>query len=53
MEHNAHMRRGIELLNRNCVVVEDEVDANQPAKVQWNFHTSAGIQIADDKRSGD
>jgi hypothetical protein len=45
------VRRGIELLNRNCVVVEDEIDANQPAKVQWNFHTTAGVQLSDDKRS--
>jgi len=49
--HNAKVWRGIELLNRNAVVVQDEVDAPQPVKVQWNLHTTAGIQIADDGRS--
>jgi hypothetical protein len=45
------VRRGIEMLNRNAVVVEDEVSANQPVKVQWNLHTTAGVQISDDGRS--
>ena len=44
------VRRGIELLNRNAVVVEDEVEANKPVKVQWNLHTMAGVQISDDGR---
>ena len=47
------VRRGIELLNRNAVVVEDEVDAKTPVKIQWNLHTTAGIQISDDKRSAE
>jgi hypothetical protein len=47
----ARVRRGVELLNRNAVVVEDEVNAEHPVKVQWNLHTTATIKIADDKRS--
>src|SRR5581483_7269463 len=47
----AKVRRGVELLNRNTVVVEDEIESPQPIKVQWNLHTIAGVKIADDKRS--
>jgi hypothetical protein len=49
----AKVRRGIELLDRNAVVVEDEVETQQPAKVQWQMHTAAVIQIADDKRTAE
>jgi hypothetical protein len=49
----ARVRRGIELLNRDTVVVEDEVDANRSVKVQWNLHTTAGITLSDDKRSAE
>jgi hypothetical protein len=50
---SARVRRGIELLNRNTVVVEDEIDAQHPVKVQWNLHTTAALQISDDKRSAE
>ena len=49
----ARVKRGIELLHRDTVVIEDEVDADHPVKVQWNMHTRAGIQISDDKRSAE
>src|SRR5205823_3703899 len=39
--------RGVELLNRNTVVIEDEVRAEQGAAVTWNFHTPARVQIDD------
>ncbi|HEX3355581.1 MAG TPA: heparinase II/III family protein [Tepidisphaeraceae bacterium] len=45
--------RGIELLNRSTIVVEDEVETPKPVKVQWNLHTPAQIKIAADKLSAD
>jgi Heparinase II/III-like protein len=45
--------RGIGLLNRSTVVVEDEVEAPKPVKVQWNFHTQAKIEIGGDGRAAE
>jgi len=37
-------RRGIALLDRGQVLVQDEVQAAQPVEVVWNFHTQARIE---------
>jgi hypothetical protein len=41
--------RGIELLDRRRVVVQDEIDAAKPVEVVWNFHTRATIAIEGEK----
>lgn len=40
-------QRGIALLNRKQVLVQDELEAAQPAAVRWNFHTRAKIELQD------
>ena len=37
--------RGIAVLDRRQVLVEDEIEADRPVEVTWNFHTSAHIDI--------
>lgn len=37
--------RGVELLDDNRVVIEDEIEAANPVEVVWNFHTRAEIHI--------
>ena len=39
-------RRGVALLNRRQVLVQDEVEAAGPVDIVWNFHTLAGIALA-------
>jgi hypothetical protein len=36
--------RGVALLDRRRVLVQDEVDAVEPAEVVWNFHTAARVE---------
>jgi hypothetical protein len=38
-------RRGIALLERKQVLVQDEVQAAGPVEIVWNFHTRAQVQI--------
>lgn len=37
--------RGIELLERRRVLVQDEIQTEQPVRITWNFHTPAKIQL--------
>lgn len=37
--------RGMALLDRKQVLVEDEVELNRPVNVIWNFHTRAQIHL--------
>ncbi len=39
------VRRGIAMLEKKCLVVQDEVDAPQAVDVVWNFHTQAKIDL--------
>lgn len=39
------VERGIAVTGRSQVLVEDEIDANQPVDIVWNFHTSAELKI--------
>ena len=43
------VRRGLAVLQRNQVLVQDEIQAAQPVDVVWNFHTKAAIQINGDR----
>jgi len=42
-------RRGLAVLNRSQVLVQDEIQAAQPVEVVWNFHTKAAIQVRGDR----
>lgn len=46
----AAWQRGVLLLNRRQVLVQDEVQPKQAADIVWNFHTRARITLADDGR---
>jgi hypothetical protein len=37
--------RGVALLNRNQVLVQDELELNQPVNLTWSFHTGAQIDL--------
>jgi hypothetical protein len=37
-------RRGIALLDRRRVLVQDEVRAREPVEIVWNFHTRARVE---------
>ncbi len=43
--------RGIALLDRNKVLVQDEVQADQPIELWWFMHTQASASIEDDGRT--
>jgi len=39
------VRRGVALLHRNEVLVEDEIEAGDPIDLIWNFHTPANVEL--------
>ena len=43
--------RGVALLDKKRVLVQDEITPAQPVDVVWNFHTFADVKIAEDGRS--
>jgi len=50
-KHARAVQRGIALLQRKQVLVQDEVQAERPAEVWWFFHTPAEVKLSDDGRS--
>jgi len=44
-------KRGIAVLGRRQVLVQDEIAADKPMEVWWFLHTPAEIQVAEDGRS--
>lgn len=49
--HVRRAERGVALLQRRHVLLQDEIEAPQPAEVWWFAHTPAEIQLAGDGRS--
>lgn len=49
--HVRRAERGVALLQRRHVLLQDEIEAPQPAEVWWFAHTPAEIQLAADGRS--
>lgn len=47
----ASWHRGISLLDKQRVLVQDEIVPSQAVDVVWNFHTFASVQISKDGRS--
>jgi hypothetical protein len=44
-----HASRGVALIDRRQVLVQDEVQAPRPVEIVWNFHTRAQIALQGDK----
>jgi len=45
------VKRGIALLDRREVLVQDEIESDQPVEVWWFLHTPAEVEVAEDGRS--
>jgi hypothetical protein len=43
--------RGLALVKRRQVLIEDEIETRSPAEIWWFLHTSAAVQLATDGRS--
>jgi hypothetical protein len=48
--HAQRVRRGLALLDRRCVLVQDEVRADTPADGWWFLHTRADVKVGGDGR---
>ncbi|NUQ65582.1 MAG: heparinase II/III family protein [Pirellulales bacterium] len=49
-KHADRVERGIALLDRRRVLLQDEVEARQPVDLWWFMHTAAAVQIGADGR---
>jgi len=38
--------RGVAMLDRKCVLIQDEIDAKEPVQVTWQMHTRAEIHLS-------
>jgi hypothetical protein len=45
------IRRGVALLNRNQVIVQDDIKLKKSASIAWNMHTLAKTQIEPDGKT--
>jgi hypothetical protein len=43
--------RGLALVNRRQVLIEDEIETPQPAEIWWFLHTPAAVKLSADKKS--
>jgi hypothetical protein len=50
-EHVHKVWRGLRLYQRRHVLVQDEIEVEQPAEVWWFMHTPAAVQVSDDGQS--
>ena len=46
-----HVWRGIALLDRDKLLVQDEIQADKPLEFWWFMHTPASVRIGDDGRT--
>ena len=46
-----HVLRGIALLDRDKVLVQDEIQADKPVELWWFLHTAASVTIESDGRT--
>jgi hypothetical protein len=49
--HARQAKRGIAVVGRRQVLVQDEIESEHPLEVWWFLHTPAAITVADDGRS--
>ena len=50
-KHARRVERGVVLLERGRLLVQDEVEAERPADVWWFLHTKSDVQLAADSAS--
>ncbi len=50
-KHASRVWRGLALLDRRRLLVQDEIETDKPADVWWFMHTPAAMRIEDDGRS--
>jgi hypothetical protein len=43
--------RGLALMNRRQVLLQDEIETSQPAEIWWFLHTPAHVRLSADKKS--
>jgi len=43
-----HVRRGVLMLDRKRVLVQDEIEATAPLDVEWTMHTTARVRVSGD-----
>jgi hypothetical protein len=43
--------RGVEMLNRNTILIQDEIETIRPSELWWFLHTQARVKIAPDGSS--
>jgi hypothetical protein len=43
--------RGLSLIDRKHVVIQDEIQANEPVEIWWGMHTPAEVHLSADKKS--
>lgn len=43
--------RGVTVLNRTDVLIQDEIEAGAPAEIYWFMHTGAKIELGADRRT--
>jgi len=49
--HASNVKRGIALLSRKDVLLQDEIQTRTPAEIWWFMHTPAAVKIDDDGQS--
>jgi hypothetical protein len=50
-KHARRVWRGIALLNRDKLLLQDEIQADKPVELWWFMHTAASVKIEDDGRT--
>jgi hypothetical protein len=50
-KHARRVWRGVALLNRDKLLVQDEIQAEQPVELWWFMHTPASVKIEGDGRT--
>jgi hypothetical protein len=45
--------RGMSLVNRNVLLIQDEIEAEKPAELWWFMHTPAAVEIKNNGRSAE
>jgi hypothetical protein len=52
-QHAQKVQRGLAMLDRKRVLVQDEVEVSKPSDVWWFMHTPAQVRLADNGRAAE
>jgi hypothetical protein len=50
-KHARRVERGVAMLHRHSVLVQDEIETRKAAAVRWSVHTPAAVALSDDSRT--